>query len=104
MMKKNYFLKISFCFFLISTINYGQNWTENFESNPSTSYGAPDVTISGRVWTKNQAGNFSYANSSAGSYGFTINDDKSNAHITTPELNTCGTVSFKYAYINLRFQ
>jgi hypothetical protein len=88
------------CFSLISTVSYGQNWTEDFESNPSTTYGASDVTISGRVWTKNQAGNFSYANSNAGSYGFTINDDKSNAHITTPELNTCGTVSFKYAYIN----
>ena len=99
-MKKNYFLKIAFCFLLISNISYGQNWTEDFESNPSTSYGAADVTISGRVWTKSQAGNFSYANQSVGSYGFTINDDRSNAHITTPELNTCGTVSFKYAYIN----
>ena len=99
-MKQNYFLRILFCFLLFSNISYGQNWTEDFESNPSTSYGAADVTISGRVWTKNQAGNFSYANTSAGSYGFTINDDKSNAHITTPELNTCGTVSFKYAYIN----
>ena len=95
----NIFL-FSFLFSLISNISYGQNWTEDFESNPSTSYGTASVTISDRVWTKNQAGNFSYANSSAGSYGFTINDDKSNAHITTPVLNTCGAVSFKYAYIN----
>ena len=99
-MKQKYFFRIVFYFLLISNISYGQNWTEDFESNPSTSYSAADVTISGRVWTKSQAGNFSYANTSAGSYGFTINDDKSNAHITTPELNTCGTVSFKYAYIN----
>ena len=102
-MKQNYFLK----FFLTGLLSlfslclsFGQDWTEDFETTPSTSYGATDITISGRVWTKNQAGNFSYANQSAGSYGFTINDDKSNAHITTPVLNTCGTVSFKYAYVN----
>ncbi len=75
-------------------------WTEDFESNPSTSYGDASVTISGRVWTKVQAGNFSYGNTIAGSYGFVINDDSAGAHITTPALNTIETVSFKYAYIN----
>lgn len=84
---------------MITHFSFGQNWTEDFESTPSTTYGAADITISGRVWTKYEAGNFSYANTHAGSYGFTINDDKANAHITTPSLNTCGTVSFKYAYI-----
>ncbi len=75
-------------------------WTEDFESNPSTNYSDTSVTISGRVWTKVQAGNFSYGNTAAGSYAFTINDDSAGAHVTTPALNTLGTVSFKYAYIN----
>ncbi|MBI9031592.1 chitobiase/beta-hexosaminidase C-terminal domain-containing protein [bacterium] len=79
---------------------FADTWTEDFESNPSTAYADASVTISGRVWTKVQAGNFSYANTAAGSYGFTINDDVAGAHITTPVLNTIGTVSFKYAYIN----
>ena len=97
----NILSKILFiCFLLNSNISFADNWTEDFESNPSTNYGDPDVTISGRLWTKNQAGNFSYANQITSSYAFTINDDEANAHITTPSLNTCGTVSFKYAYVN----
>ena len=99
-MKQNYFLKIAFCFLLISNISYGQNWTEDFDTQTSGSYGSTAITINGREWTRSNAGNFGYALSSAGSRGFTINDDRANAHITTPSLNTCGTVSFKYAYIN----
>lgn len=87
-------------FVAVATILNAQPWTEDFETHPSTTYAAPSVTINGRVWTKHQAGNFSYANTSMGSYAFTINDDKAGAHITTPALNTCGSVSFKYAYKN----
>lgn len=79
---------------------FADTWTEDFESNPSTAYGDASVTISGRVWTKEQAGNFSYGSTIAGSYGFVINDDVVGGNITTPALNTIGTVSFKYAYIN----
>ncbi len=98
-MKKIFFIFIA-VILLISSNLLADTWTEDFQSNPSTTYSATSVTISGRVWTKVEAGNFSYANTSAGSYGFTINDDKAGAHITTPALNTIGTVSFKYAFIN----
>jgi len=91
-------LIISFLFSLISNISYGQNWTEDFETQTSGSYSSTTITISGRDWTRKDAGNFGYALQKTGSRGFTINDDRSNAHITTPLLNTCGTVSFKYAY------
>jgi hypothetical protein len=77
-----------------------QPWSENFDSQTSNSYGTGSITINGRTWTRKDAGNFSYANSNMGSYAFTINDDIAGAHITTPALNTCGTVSFKYAYKN----
>jgi predicted extracellular nuclease/endonuclease I len=75
-------------------------WTEDFDDIATGSYLTGDVVISGRTWTAKDAGNFSYANNNMGSYAFTINDDKSGAHITSPGLNTIGTVSFKYAYIN----
>ncbi len=79
---------------------FADNWTEDFNSNPSTAYGDASVTINGRVWTKVEAGNFSYGYSAVGSYAFTINDDKAGAHITTPVLNSIGTVSFKYGFTN----
>ncbi len=73
-------------------------WTENFNDQHSGSYGTTFTFAISGTWTCLYAGNFSYANSQMGSYAFTINDDKSGAQITTPALNTCGTVSFKYAY------
>lgn len=85
---------------LLFGIGFGQPWSENFDSQSSGTYGTGIITINGKDWTRQDAGNFAYANSNMGSYAFTINDDKSGAHITTPALNTCGTVSFKYAYIN----
>ncbi len=91
-------------FFLIImiTLSFGillaDDWTETFNSIYSGSYSTGNVVISGRTWTAKDAGNFSYGNTTMGSYAFTINDDKSGANITTPVLNTIGTVSFKYAY------
>ncbi|HPR58547.1 MAG TPA: hypothetical protein PK915_09280, partial [Bacteroidales bacterium] len=104
-MKKITFLRLFFLVtgILISGIVFSQNkdsWLEDFNTQTSNSYGTGTLTINGRDWTRKDAGNFSYANSNMGSYAFTINDDKSGAHITTPALNTCGTVGFKYAYIN----
>ena len=75
-------------------------WTETFDDIATGSYLTGDVVISSRTWTAKDAGNFSYANTNMGSYAFTINDDKAGAYITTPVLNTIGTVSFKYAYLN----
>ncbi len=87
----------------ISMFVLGQNrdsWTEDFNDNHANYYGTSfTFTISG-TWTCQDAGNFAYANSTMGSYAFTINDDKPDAQITTPALNTCGTVTFKYAYKN----
>ncbi len=77
---------------------FADTWTETFDDQTSGSYGSTAIEIGGRSWTRSDAGNFSYANSYAGSYGFTINDDKAGAHITTPVLASIGTVSFKYAY------
>lgn len=75
-------------------------WIETFDSEHSNNYSSDPIDINERVWTRKDAGNFSYANSSMGSYAFTINDDKPGAFIASPSLNTLGTVSFKYAYKN----
>ena len=81
-------------------IIFADSWTETFDDNHSSSYGTSfTFSISG-TWTCSDAGNMAYANTNMGSYAFTINDDKAGAQITTPSLNTCGTVSFKYAYKN----
>ncbi|MCF1190513.1 choice-of-anchor D domain-containing protein [Mangrovimonas sp. AS39] len=89
-------------FILIGALNFGfgQPWAENFNSETSGTYGNGNININGRTWTRQAAGNFGYANTSMGSYAFTINDDNSGAHITTPVLNTCGTITFDYAFIN----
>ncbi|MCF8367650.1 MAG: fibronectin type III domain-containing protein [Bacteroidales bacterium] len=84
----------------LSSFGQKDSWTENFDTQSSNSYGSTTITINGRDWTRQDAGNFAYANTYMGSYAFTINDDNAGAHITTPVLNTCGTVGFKYAYIN----
>lgn len=97
MRNTKYFLLI-----IMITLSFGillaDDWTETFNSIHSGSYSTGNVVISGRTWTSKDAGNFSYGNTTMGSYAFTINDDKAGAHITTPVLNTIGTVSFKYAY------
>ena len=75
-----------------------EDWAETFDDQSSNSYGTSFTCAISGDWTASDAGNFSYANSTMGSPAATINDDKVGAHITTPVLNTCGTVSFKYAY------
>ncbi len=87
--------------FLAPALSWGQDrdaWTENFNDQTSNTYGNASYTINERVWTCSDAGNFSYGNTTMGSPAFTINDDKVGAHITSPALNTCGTVGFKYAF------
>ncbi len=97
-MKQNYPLLL-FSFFCMIWSGYGQNWTEDFNNN-TNGYGTGTININGRTWSRSDAGNFGYGNTVMGNRAFTINDDKSNAHITTPLLNTCGTVTFDYAYVN----
>ncbi len=72
-------------------------WTETFDDQTSNTYSITTWTINGRTWTSNQGGNFAFGNSTMGSPAFTINDNIANASITTPALNTIGTVSFKHA-------
>lgn len=83
---------------MTASLSFADDWTENFDDQTSGTYATPSYTINGRVWTCSDAGNFGYGNTTMGSKAFTINDDKPEAHIATPALNTCGTVSFKYAY------
>lgn len=99
-MKKlfTFFVFVSALF--LSDFLIAQPWSENFDSQTSGTYSTGTITITGRDWTVKDAGNFSYANTNMGSYAFTINDDIPGAYVTTPAINTCGTVSFKYAYIN----
>ncbi len=73
---------------------------EDFDNQSSNNYTTTSYSCNTGTWTCSDAGNFDYCNSTMGSPGFTINDDKSGAQITTPALNTCGTVTFNYAYKN----
>ncbi len=97
-MKKIYMFITLFALVLTATAQTRDTWTEDFNDQHSGSYGTSFTMAISGTWTCQDAGNFSYANSQMGSYAFTINDDKAGAQITTPVLNTCGTVSFKYAY------
>jgi len=99
-MKKTFTFLIFSIIIFSSQVLFSQPWSEDFNSQTSGSYGTGTITISGRDWTRKEAGNFSYANTNMGSYAFTINDDKAGAHVTSPALNTCGSVNFKYAYKN----
>ncbi|OYT16206.1 MAG: hypothetical protein B7C24_08960 [Bacteroidetes bacterium 4572_77] len=90
-------------FFAFSLSGHSQDkdaWIETFDSQTSNSYGTGTITIDGRDWTRQGAGNFSYANTKMGSPAFTINDNTPGAFIASPSLSTLGTVSFKYAYTN----
>ena len=97
---KKYLLAFTMLILLVSVNLMADEWTENFDDQTSTSYTSTSYVINSRTWTCKDAGNFAYANTNMASYAFTINDDKAGAHVTTPALNTIGTVSFKYAYIN----
>ena len=75
-------------------------WIETFDSEHSNGYKSTPIDINERVWTRKDAGNFSYANTTMGSYAFTINDDKSEAFIASPSLNTIGTVMSNFILEN----
>ncbi len=77
-------------------LSWAQPWTENFDDQTGSSYlSGFTCNISG-TWTANQAGNFALGDARSPSSCVAINDNKSNAHLTMPDLNTCGTVSFYY--------
>ncbi|MBT5314797.1 MAG: T9SS type A sorting domain-containing protein [Candidatus Marinimicrobia bacterium] len=72
------------------------HFTEDFESASGSSYFEGDLPLSSGVWNASQAGNFTLGIPRSGTQCLTINDDAQGAHITTPAVNTLGTVSFYY--------
>ncbi len=90
-MKQNYFLRISL-FLFINVFSFAQD--RIFETRPISLWTQLIVRIS--EFTKKVSNCYRTK-----AIIWSAHDvDKSNAHITTPVLNTCGTVSFKYAYVN----
>ena len=100
------FHKYLFVFFLVffGWSAKADNWTENFDSGLPTGYTeGPNttITLSGRIWTSTAVIAETAAASRGGSgSAVRINDDIPAAHITTPALNTIGTVSFYYRELN----
>jgi endonuclease I len=72
------------------------HFSEDFESGEGSSYVEGDLTLASGVWDAYQAGNFTLGTPRSGSKSISINDDKPGAHITTPAVNTLGTLSFYY--------
>jgi hypothetical protein len=75
-----------------------QPWTEGFESGLTTSYTTGTRTLGTGDWTMRGVIQESYGNT--GSRSARINDDEAGNHLTTPALNTVGTVSFWYRELN----
>ncbi|MBC8190756.1 MAG: endonuclease [FCB group bacterium] len=76
-----------------STVSH---FSEDFESASGSSYLEGDFTLNSGVWSAYQAGNFTLGTPRSGSNCIAINDDKPGAHLTTPAVNTLGTISFYY--------
>lgn len=74
--------------------------TEDFDSGVSGGYTGTDATISlnSGNWTMTAA--ISDGSNSRSGTSARLNDDTANAHITTPSLNTAGTVTFWYRELN----
>ncbi len=81
---------------VVSVVSFAQPWTENFDDQSNGSYLSTFTCAISGTWTASQAGNFSLGTDRSAPSCVAINDDKVGAHITTPNLNTCGTVSFYY--------
>lgn len=72
------------------------HFVEGFEASSGSSYIDGNFTLSSGSWNAYQAGNFTLGTPRTGSKCIAINDDKSGAHLTTPPVNTLGTISFYY--------
>jgi len=86
--------------FLATGLSYGQI-TENFDTGLASSYTTDSQPLNSGVWTIAEVFQESSGNS-RGSSGAAarLNDDTSGAHLTTPSLNTVGTVTFWYRELN----
>ena len=69
--------------------------TEDFDSGLTTSYTSGTITLDSGDWTATSVYQETSTDSRSG-FAARINDDIANAHITTPVLNTAGTVTFWY--------
>ena len=72
------------------------HFSEDFESGSGSSYIEGEFTLDSGTWSAYQAGNFTLGTPRSGSKSIALNDDKPGAHITTPAVNTVGSVSFYY--------
>ncbi|MBL7026546.1 MAG: endonuclease [Candidatus Marinimicrobia bacterium] len=75
------------------------HFMEDFETwtGSGSSYFDGDIALSSGTWNVYQAGNYTLGDPPYnGSYTIAVNDDTRGAHITTPAVNTLGTVSFYY--------
>jgi endonuclease I len=89
--------------FTVSTTGGGgstvTHFVEDFEtwSGSGSSYFDGDILLSSGMWNVYKAGNYSLGDPPySGDYTIAINDDTQGAHITTPAVNTLGTISFYY--------
>lgn len=86
---------------LLSSMSFAQPWTEDFDTGLAGSYTTGTQTLTTGDWTTISV----FAEAASASYGSTgsaarINDNTTDASLATPELNTCGTVSFYYRELN----
>jgi endonuclease I len=72
------------------------HFVEDFEMGSGSGYVDGNITLSSGVWNAYQAGNFTLGTPLSGVRSLTLNDDKPGAQITTPEVNTVGSISFYY--------
>ncbi|MGB0456983.1 MAG: hypothetical protein ACPGGH_01530, partial [Chitinophagales bacterium] len=94
-------LTLSFCFTLLLTFyitpTKAQPWTEDFNTGLAGSYTTGTQTLSSGTWSTVVVFRESSSNSRGGSGAAArINDDIAGASLTTPALNTVGTVEFWY--------
>jgi len=75
---------------------FSSHFLEDFESMAGTTYGEGNVSMPSGVWYFFQAGNFDLGVPYRGESCVALNDFTSAAQITTPPVNTLGTISFYY--------
>ncbi len=74
------------------------HFTEGFESwaGGDNEYVDGDFTLDSGIWNGYAAGNVTLEEAYTGNYCFALNDDTYGAQLTTPAVNTLGTLSFYY--------
>jgi len=73
---------------------------EHFENFTSSSYFTGAMNLESGTWDFTQVYPENSTNAFDGAKAVRINDDKSGANITTPQVSSAGTLSFKYRTLN----